>query len=144
MTFQEKLIELKQQMFNLITTKDISFLWNLDKRIRVNAEGIYNFDTFVELHFYDIRRFVHKLEDDKIYVVIPILSKNNTPTEPFIVLSQQFLVTNNSNSSLIAKYLTDKIDKCCDLYDIDFDNSFKITLKYKEVKLDYNEYKTFK
>ena len=25
MTFQEKLIELKQQMFNLITTKDISF-----------------------------------------------------------------------------------------------------------------------
>lgn len=143
MTFQEILINLKQQMFDAISTKDISYLYNLDKRIRINAEGIYNFQTFVELHFYDVRRFFHKLEDDKIYVVIPILSKNNTPDQPFIVLSQQFLITRKSNFLLITRHLSDKIDECCDLYDIDFDNTFKITLKYKEVKLDYNEYKTF-
>jgi hypothetical protein len=97
MTFQDKIKELKQQIFNLISTKDISYLYNLDKRIRINAEGIYNFETFRELHIYDFIRFLHKLENDKIYVVIPMLSKNNTPSQPFIVLSQQFLITRKSN-----------------------------------------------
>jgi hypothetical protein len=142
MTFQDKLIALKQQMFNAISTKDISFLYNLDKRIKINAEGIYNFETFSELHIYDFIRFLHKLESDKIYVVIPILSKNNTPSQPFIVLSQQFLITRKSNYWLITKHLYDKSEECGDLYDID-SSILKITLKYKEVKLDYNEYKTF-
>lgn len=144
MNFQEKLIEFKQQMFELITTKDISYLWNLDKRIRVNAEGKYNYHTLIELHNSDIWRFLHKLESDKIYVVIPILSKNNTPEEPFIILSQQFLVTKKSNHILISKYLSDKIDKTYDLYDMTYKYDLNITLKYKEVNLDYYEHYKFK
>jgi hypothetical protein len=65
-------------------------------------------------------KFLYQLEDDKkIYAIIPLFSKNSTPNEPYIVLSQTFLITKNSNSSLILKLLTDKVDKTCDLYDID-------------------------
>jgi hypothetical protein len=144
MTFQEKLQQLKQEMFNLISTKDITFLYNFDNRIDVNKLGKFNYHILTELHTGDIWRFLHKLEDDRIYAVIPMLSKNITPEEPFIVLSPTILVTNNSNSCLIAKHMISKIDKTNDLYDIDIDdNNYNITLKYKEVNFDYHEYKTF-
>jgi hypothetical protein len=144
MTFQEILINLKQQMFDAISTKDISYLYNLDKRIEVNKLGKFNYYKLDEINIFNILRFKHQLENDRIYAVIPILSKNNTPDEPFIVLSQTFLVTNKSSSSLILKHIVDNLDKTNDLYDIEIVyTDFKVAFKYKEVKFDYHEYKTF-
>jgi hypothetical protein len=79
--------------------------------------------------------FIQGLEDDKIYAIIPLLSKNATPEEPYIVLSQTFLVTKFSNHRLISSFINTKLTRASDLYDIDYDNSYKITLKYKEVKI---------
>jgi hypothetical protein len=51
MTFQDKLKELKQEIFNLISTKEITFLYKLDKRIDVNRLGKFNYYNFSsELH----------------------------------------------------------------------------------------------
>lgn len=145
MSFQEKLIELKQQIFNLISTKEMTFLYNLDKRIEVNKLGKFNYHILTELHTGEIWRFLHQLEDDRIYAIIPILSKNNTPDEPFIVLSQTFLCTNQSDSCIITKHISDKINKTCEVYDIDIDhNNYNLAFKYKEVKFDYFENRKFK
>lgn len=138
MTFQDKIKELKQEIFNLISTKEISYLYNLDKRIDVNRLGKFNYYNFSsELHSGEIWKYLQQLEDDRIYALIPIMSKNVTPDEPFIVLSQTILITKNSDINIIIKHIWDKTDKTCELYDIDLDNSFKITFKYKEVKFDY-------
>ena len=95
MTFNEKLQQFKDKIFNLTTKTEITFL---DREIDFSN---FNYHTFTELNSNEIWRFLYQLEDDKIYAVIPILSKNVTPDEPFIVLSRTFLITNNSNSRVI-------------------------------------------
>lgn len=136
MTFNDKLQQFKNKMFDLITIENISFLYKLDKRIDLNKSGKFNYHTFSELHISEIFKFLTQLEDDKIYAIIPLLSKNATPNEPYIVLSQTFLITNKSNFILITKFISKKLNKALDLYDIDWDNRYKFTFKYKEIKID--------
>lgn len=52
----------------------------------------------------DIHSFIMNLKDDKIYIIIPILTANNMIDEPYIMLSQQILVTKNSNPKLLISY----------------------------------------
>lgn len=65
--------------------------------------------------------------------MIPILSRNARPDQPHIILSQQILMTNNSNAMLISNYLSDKIRDSYDLYNIGTDDNLQITFKYKEI-----------
>jgi hypothetical protein len=44
------------------------------------------------------------LDEDKIYTIIPFMTSNNRPDEPYIILSQQILVTRKSSSQLIALF----------------------------------------
>jgi hypothetical protein len=59
---------------------------------------------------------------------------NNRPNEPYIILSQQILVTRKSSSQLIALYLNRKIQSAINLYHIQ-QLEFFITFKYKEVEI---------
>jgi hypothetical protein len=54
MTFNEKLQQFKDNMFNLITTIDISFLYKLDKRVDLNKSGPFSYHSFSELHISEI------------------------------------------------------------------------------------------
>lgn len=139
MSFHEKLEQLKLQMFDLISTKDITLLWNLDKRIEVNKYGKFNYQSF-KFDSNNIWGFLKSLEEKRIYAVIAILSKNNKVDEPFIVLSQTFLITKNSSYILISKYLYDKMNESSELYNINEIDKLSVTFKYKEVKFDYKEY----
>lgn len=147
MTFQEKIQQLKQKMFDAISTKDISFLWNLDKRIDVNKFGKFSYHNFIEFDSGEMVRFLSDLEIGKIYAVIPILSKNVTPDEPFIVLSQTFLITIKSNHRIILEYINQKIFDSEDWYSIERyktgESDLRVTFKYKEVKFDYKEFSQF-
>ena len=109
MTFNEKLQQFKQNMFDLISIENISFLYKLDKRIDLNKSGNFNYHTFTELHISEIWKFLSQLEDNEVYAIIPLFSKNATPKEPYIVLSQTFLVTTNSNFLLITKFISKKL-----------------------------------
>ena len=135
MTFQEKLQHLKNEMYDLITTNNISFLWNLDKRIELNKTGKFSYHIFL-LGTSNIWGFLERLEEDKIYAIIPLLSKNNKSDEPYIVLSQTFLVTRKSNYRLIMEFISNKTNLTYDLYNMDEDNNLYLTFKYKEVKFD--------
>lgn len=137
MSFQEKLQHLKNEMNDLITTNKISFLRNLDKRIELNKTGKFSYHTSIDLMGPNsIWTFIQGLEEGKIYAIIPLLSKNATPDEPYIVLSQTFLITKYSNHRLISSFISEKLTRASELYDIDYDNNYKTTLKYKEVKID--------
>jgi hypothetical protein len=43
MTFNEKVKEIQTKMFDIISTKEISYLKDLDKRIKLNKYGRFNY-----------------------------------------------------------------------------------------------------
>ena len=117
MNFKEKIELMKTKMFELISVKEITLLKELDNRIKFNKFGKYHYKN-LDLHYSNIWRFLNNLDSSKIYVIIPLISRNSRPDQPYIVLSQQFLVSNNSNAIIIAKYITSKFDEVIDLYGI--------------------------
>jgi hypothetical protein len=152
MNFQEKIESLKNNIFKLISTKELTFLKDLDKRILINKKGKfyyksnnynYNYEDFLELNPYNIARFFKDLDDKKIYTLIPFITINNRINEPYIILSQQILITNNSNTLLISNYINTKIEQSFDLFNINELPKFNIILKYKQVDIEFQEYKNF-
>ena len=142
MNFNEKVKEMNKIMFNIISTKDITYLKDLDKRINFNKYGKFNYWKLYELNNSKIWQILYELDDNKVYTLIPMFSKNNRPDEPYIILSQQILVTSNSNSILLFEYINNKIINTIDLYNIkDLEGVF--IFKYKEVKIKFNELNSF-
>lgn len=95
-------------MFDLISTKEITYLKDLYKRIVINKHGKFEYHKFFELNSYNIWIFLYELEANNIYTLIPMLSKHDNPSEPYIILSQQILITDNSKASLISNYISKK------------------------------------
>jgi hypothetical protein len=76
-------------------------------------------------------------------MLIPFISANNRPDEPYIILSQQILITNNSNSLLISEYINNKIIDTMNLYNINSLENTTLIFKYKSIKINFNEYDKF-
>jgi hypothetical protein len=107
----------------------------MDKRININKFGKFYYKNF-ELGYSEIWRFLYQLDSNKVYTVIPLLSKNNRPDQPYIILSEQILVTNNSRAMLITKFIANKYENVIDLYDIkDLDN-LNLVFKYKQININ--------
>jgi hypothetical protein len=137
MTFNEKVQEMKTKIFNLISTEEITFLNELDRRITINKYGKFNYYKIYELRNQSrIWNFINELEDGCVYTVIPIISANNNSDEPYIILSKQFLLTNKSNHLLIWKFINNKIIDMINLYDIQENNNILI-FKFKKVKIEF-------
>lgn len=140
MTFIEKVKEMQTKMFEIISTKEITYLKDLDKRIKINKFGRYNYWRISEIRNYKIWNFLNELEDNKVYILIPYISANDRRDEPFIVLSQQILITSNSNSLLINDYINNKILNTVNLYNITVLNGV-LLFKYKSVKIEFHNLK---
>ena len=134
---------MKIKMFEIISTKEITYLKDLDNRIRINKYGKFNYYKLNELSNSKIWNFLSDLEGNKVYTLILFLSKNDRPDEPYIILSQQLLVTSNSNSYLIYDYINSKFDETTILYNISVLEDFLLIFKFKQVKIEFNEHKTF-
>lgn len=143
MTLQQKIELMKTKMFELISTKQITFLNELDNRIDIDKYGPFKYHKSFNFEQEDIKQFLNILEDNKIYIIIPFISKNCKVNEPHIILSRQILVTNSSNELLISNFINEEIEKAIELYNmVEFDNYYSI-LKYKSVDINFNTDKTF-
>lgn len=143
MNFEQKLIELKTKMFDLISNKEITYLKDLDTRITINKNGKFCYHKCLEIDSNIIWKFTQKLEENKVYTLIPFISVNNNPDEPYIILSKQILITKKSNSFLISSYISNKISDTMKLYNILNFNGCCIIFKYKEVKVHFEEHNKF-
>lgn len=143
MTINQKVQEMIKKMFEIISTKEITYLKDLDKRININKYGKYYYYKIYEFNNSNIWNFLNELDENKIYILIPFISANNRPDEPYIILSQQILITNNSNSLLISEYINNKIIDTINLYKITNIDEVKIIFKFKPVKINFNEHKSF-
>jgi len=140
MTFNEKVKEIQTKMFDIISTKEITYLKDLDKRIKLNKYGKFHYWRIYEITNSKIWAFLNELEDNRVYTLIPYISANDRPDEPFIVLSQQILITSNSNSLLLCDYINNKIYNTKNLYNIT-ELEGVLIFKFKQVKIEFNDLK---
>jgi hypothetical protein len=143
MNFNEKIKEMKIKMFELISTKEITLLKSLDLRIKFNKYGKYYYYKIYENNNNSkFWYFLSELEDNSVYMLIPIYSTNDKTDEPYITLSPQILITNKSNSLLLYNYINSKIIDTINLYNI---NGLKgiLIFKYKKVTIDFKENNSF-
>ena len=58
-----------------------------------------------------------------------------------MILSQQILITYNSNPLLLTNYINSELNKAMDLFNIDnLSKGYFTMLKYKQVEIDFESY----
>lgn len=121
-----------------LSTNDVSFLIDLDKTINVDKTGKYYYHKMFGIEHDLIKDFIFKLESKNIYMFLPIVSINSQISEPYLTLSRQILITNQSNYTLIHNYLLNQIQIGFNSFRIDNSRryDFFLIFKYKTVKLD--------
>lgn len=73
MTFNEKVKQMIIKMFEIISTKEITYLKGLDRRISIDKYGKFNYWKIYAANNSKIWDFLNQLEDDSLYTLIPIL-----------------------------------------------------------------------
>jgi len=105
-----------------ITTDKISFLIDFDKTINIDKSGkAYYYRTF-NIEQIGITNFISNLKDEEIYLVNPLISINCRIDNPYLTLSRQFLVSNESKPALITKFLSTKLIHAEDDFGFDSEN----------------------
>jgi hypothetical protein len=86
-------MNINQKIYNIISMREISFLYEIDLKLKVNKNGPYKYFKSLIPEMEDVGNFINNLEENKIYVLIPFISINDKTIDPFMVLSQQILLT---------------------------------------------------
>lgn len=139
----KNLFKFRKDIYNFISITEITFLADMDKRIEINKNGKFKYYNFL-LGTNKIFDFLKDLEDTKIYIVIPMLSKNARSDQPYFILDRQILLTNKSDYMLIAKHISSKYNETLEIYELDDNDDLILTFKYKEVRIDLNQNYKFK
>lgn len=87
-------------------------------------------------YFYN---FITNLNSNSLYAVIPIISINNNPNEPYIVLSRSILVSKYCNYWMVQYYIYAKYFKSLEDFGIDNLEDYRLVFKYKKVRLDIDQ-----
>jgi len=122
-----------------LSSKSITFLVDFDKTINIDKSGRYYYHKIFMGSSDGITNFLHNLKDDEIYLVNPLISIKCRYDAPFLTLSRQFLVSNESKPALIHQFIGSKFNQAANDFEFDVDNFF-LVFKYKSVKLEYRKF----
>jgi hypothetical protein len=106
---QFKHFQMNPKLFELISTKEITYLKDIKKSIDINCYGEFKYYKIFRTQIEDIKIFILNLDDNKIYTVIPLISVNCKIDDPILILSRQILITKFSNPVLIHKLVCDNL-----------------------------------
>lgn len=90
-----------------LTRNQITFLRDIHSSINVDMSSgwrHYYFDGSIS----ELSSFIKLIEDEKIYLLIPLFSGSKSLQCATLNLSEPFLVDNKSNSALIIKFILDQ------------------------------------
>jgi hypothetical protein len=93
-----------------ISKNNITFLVDIDKSINVNKFGKSYYQKFFRIDLDLIKNFINIIEDNKIFLVFPLISVSCRIDTPYLNLSRQFLITNKSNPNLIYDFINCQLD----------------------------------
>jgi hypothetical protein len=91
-----------------LTINNISFLKDLDINIKVDMRSGWRHHYIDASNLGEITSFIRLIGEDKIYLIIPLFCTSQSLSLPTLNLSEPFLVNNQSNSSLIVKFIIDQ------------------------------------
>ena len=130
------MINIKNITTNL-STKDISFLIDIDRNIEINKRNKAFYFKIFGLNLDQIQNFIYNIRDNDVLLIYPFISVSCKLSDPYLSLSRQFLITNKSNPTVIASYLYDQLEKCGNDFGFDLDDlDFYLIFKYKKVYLN--------
>lgn len=123
-----------------ITTEYISFLMDIDKHINIDKIGKYSYHKIDNGEIDRIKDFILSLDNNEIYILMPFISINCKIGDPYLTLSKQFLVTNQSNYVLIHDFLSKNLNIAIEDFNMNLLDNYFLIFKYKKVKLEYRKY----
>jgi hypothetical protein len=109
-------------MTNNFTTNKIDFLHDIDKSFYIDKSLQLHYLRIKTWEFSRIITFIEFIPNNEIFTVFPFISDTGLPQNPYLRLSDHFLVTNKSNPKLISDFLdkqwnnTDFSTENCILY----------------------------
>lgn len=127
------------QLFNLISTKDITMLKDIDLRVDIDKRGKFKYYYITNMDIRSIFAFINRLHDNTIYTIIPLISISAIDNDPHIILSKQILITNNSSTKIVHDFLSEKLNQATTdfgLNNLEEGQRFHLIFKYKEIVLD--------
>ncbi len=86
-----------------LSTNQITFLRDVHSSIKVDMTSGWRHHYF-DGSINELSTFLKKIEDDKIYLLIPLFAASKSLNSATLNLSESFLVNNKSNSALIIKF----------------------------------------
>lgn len=88
-----------------LTVNNITFLKNIHSSINVDKTSGWRHHYFETINIGELSSFITKIGDDRIYLIIPLLSSSQSLSIPTLNLSEPFLVDNKSNPNLIIEFI---------------------------------------
>jgi hypothetical protein len=109
-----------------LTTNQITFLRDVHSSVKVDMTSGWRHHYF-DGSISELSTFIKLIEDDKIYLLIPLFAGSKSLSDATLNLSEPFLVNNKSNPELIAKFIIDQWNSSGfnNKQDIPFTFSFK-------------------
>jgi hypothetical protein len=118
-----------------LSTKNITFLRDVGSKFKVDTASGWRPHYFDGFSIYEISHFIKLIEDDKIYLIIPMFASSKSLSKATLNLSEPFLINNKSNSDLITKFVLDQWNTSG--FDIKLNTSITFSFKFKRVWLTY-------
>jgi hypothetical protein len=90
---------------NNFSRENITFLKDVNKSINFSLKGEFKYSIIKDFDIRYLNSFIDNLTQDSVYTVIPFVSTTCVIGHPFITLSRQFLVTKDSNPTLLNEFI---------------------------------------
>jgi hypothetical protein len=116
---------------NNITNTYITFLSEIDKNLEIDKSEKYKFLNLYSWRIEIITIFINNIRDNDIFLIFPFITTTKRTDDPYLRLSNQFLVTNKSNPKLISDFLEKQWNKSD--FMLSNESQCWLYIKYKKV-----------
>lgn len=99
-----------------ISTINVTFLEEIEKNVFINRNYKTKHYRFYNLEFDEIKSFILDLDDDKIFQVMPLISIISNLKDPYLVVSDTFLIHKKCDYLLIHNHIYTQICKALEQF----------------------------
>lgn len=124
-------------LMNKYFQNKLVFLADIENQLNVDKTAKFNYNTnIVSQHSIPkelVYNFLLSLNDNEIYLVDTILSKDGKYSNAYISLSRQFIITKDSSDIMISNYLNEQLENFEWDFEINLNIVYKLIFKYKKI-----------
>ena len=91
-----------------LTTQQITFLKDIPSNIEVDMTSGWRYHFFDCLSPQEIDLYLNLIDEDKIYLIIPVFSGSKLLSKPTLHISDPFLINCKSNPFLITRFISEQ------------------------------------